>query len=84
MNAEKIRRLTLGELRCRGRQRAHKLIDRVAPALAVGGVRGHIARRPGRGEEGALARFLEGAPRRFFPGPALTGTATSEIGRAHV
>src|SRR5262245_30565326 len=70
MRLSRLRRLTFGEVACRGRQRALRVFDRLVPAFGPDGE----PRRglgPGRRDPAAdsdLARFIETAPRRFFAG----------------
>jgi hypothetical protein len=69
----RLRRMSLGEIRCRGRQATAKWFDEVAPRFGPAGEArrgwfraGGASVRPAQ----ALARFVEGTPRRFFAGAA--------------
>ncbi len=82
MNLARVRHASLQELRTRGLQQAHKLIDRVAPRLGTGRIgQSWVSSRPSDAAA-ALDRFLDSAPRRFFAGsvtPAATTVATSHF-----
>ena len=74
----RLRRMTLGEIRCRGRQATTKWLDEVAPLFGPAGElrRGWLAGSRGVGRPSqALARFAAIAPRRFFAGASDEGAA---------
>ncbi len=78
MNLRRIGRMSVDELRCRGRQVTSKWLDEVVPAFGPAGeVRRRWWRGGGAGEDPAeaLARFVEATPRRFFAGASESGVA---------
>jgi hypothetical protein len=68
--------MSFGELRCRGQQAATRWLDEFLPLFGPAGearpqwlARGRRSGRPAQ----ALARFVQGTPRRFFAGAAEEG-----------
>ena len=70
MRLSRLRRITLGEVACRGRQHAARMLDRFVPAFDPAGEPRRRLGRKRRDEaaEAGLTRFLDTAPRRFFAG----------------